>query len=94
MDEAISLALERNLALIVQRYNEDESEQNLRRSQGVYDLNLTSMLAALDETTPSASTGPPRTGQLDTSRPLPMIRRTVGPALTFQISRPDSVFKQ
>jgi len=55
LDEAISLALERNLSLVVQRFVREESELSLWGSKGVYDPNLGVDLTAFSETSPTAS---------------------------------------
>ncbi len=55
LDEAITLALERNLSLVVDRYLEDEAELNVRRAFGIYDFNATIDSLANSETSPSAS---------------------------------------
>lgn len=55
LEEARTLALERNLALVVERYRQKESELGLWRSQGIYDPSLTADFGAFDETQPSVS---------------------------------------
>ncbi len=55
LEDAIHIALERNLGLIVRRYNEKENRLNLSGAHGIYDLLGTADLNAFDETTPSAS---------------------------------------
>ncbi len=55
LEEAIELALERNLSLIVDRYRQDEADLGLRRSFGIYDFNATIDGFANDEASPAAS---------------------------------------
>jgi outer membrane protein TolC len=55
LEEAISIALERNLSLVVERYRRNESEFRLDESLGIYDINTRVDLGAFDETTPAAS---------------------------------------
>ncbi len=55
LDEVRSLALERNLALVVDRLRHSESELRLWQSQGIYDPAISLNLSAFEETTPSAS---------------------------------------
>ena len=55
LDEALELALARNLSLIVDRYRQEESELALRQSFGIYDFNATINTFANDETSPAAS---------------------------------------
>ncbi|MCZ6508049.1 MAG: TolC family protein, partial [Acidobacteria bacterium] len=54
-EQAIEIALQRNLELIVQRYNDVESRLDLDQSFGIYDLVATAELSGFDETSPSAS---------------------------------------
>jgi len=55
LETAISIALQRNLSLVVQRYNTAESRYRLTQSLGVYDPLATADLAAADETAPAAT---------------------------------------
>ncbi len=55
LEEAIGLALERNLSLVVERYRLSESGFNLDAAIGIFDPNLAVDLSASDDTSPSAS---------------------------------------
>jgi outer membrane protein len=55
MEDAIELALARNLGLVVERYNDAEARFNLAQTFGIYDLNLIARLNAFGETSPSAT---------------------------------------
>ncbi len=55
LEEAIEIALERNLSLIVDRYRSEEADLNLRGNFGIYDINATIDGFANDETSPAAS---------------------------------------
>jgi outer membrane protein len=55
LEDAISIALERNLSLVVERYRRDESELRLDESRGIYDINTRVDLGAFDESSPQAS---------------------------------------
>lgn len=55
LGDAIRFALERNLGLVVQRYNDAEAQLNLDESFGMYDLILTGEVSNFSETSPSAS---------------------------------------
>ncbi len=55
LDEAIELALERNLALSVERYRRSESELRLDEALGIYDFQSGADISAFDETSPAAS---------------------------------------
>ncbi|MDH3744595.1 MAG: TolC family protein [Acidobacteriota bacterium] len=55
LEEALSLALERNLGLVVERYRLSESELAVDQSKGIFDPNLTVALSSTDDTSPSAS---------------------------------------
>jgi outer membrane protein TolC len=55
LETAISIALQRNLSLVVQRYNTAESRYRLTQTLGVYDPLATADLAAADETAPAAT---------------------------------------
>ncbi|MFQ5525409.1 MAG: TolC family protein [Thermoanaerobaculia bacterium] len=53
--EARDFALQRNLALVVERYRQEESELSLWQSEGIYDPSLSANVGGFDETSPSAS---------------------------------------
>lgn len=55
LDEAITIALRRNLGLVVERYRLSEANLNLDSAIGIFDPNLTVDLSASDDTSPSAS---------------------------------------
>ena len=55
LDEAISLTLERNLSLVVQRFVREESELSLWGTKGIYDPNIGVDAGAFSETSPTAS---------------------------------------
>jgi len=55
LDQAIDLALERNLALIVQRYDYMRATEGIRQQQGIYDLNLSASLSESENNNPSTS---------------------------------------
>ncbi len=55
LEEAIALALQRNLTLVVERYNQAEAEFRVDESRGIYDFLALADLWTLDETSPSAS---------------------------------------
>lgn len=55
LEDAVALALEQNLGLKVESLRLEESEWALFGEHGIYDLNLTSRLSSLDETSPAAS---------------------------------------
>jgi outer membrane protein TolC len=55
LDEAISLALERNLGLRVQRYTRAQQHFEILRNMGIYDLNLGAETSASMADDPSAS---------------------------------------
>jgi outer membrane protein TolC len=55
LEDAIEIALQRNLGLIVQRYNDADSELDLEQSFGLYDLTATAELSSLSEASPSVS---------------------------------------
>ena len=76
LEDAIAIALERNLSLVVERYRTSESELRLDESQGIYDINSRVDLSAFDESTPQAS-------QLDGAE----VRLTEGNAWNFGLSK-------
>lgn len=55
IEQAISLSLERNLGLVVQRYDRESFRLGIEQAMGIYDLNLTGDLILSDNTTPAAS---------------------------------------
>ncbi len=76
LDEAISIALERNLSLVVERYRRSESVLRLDESKGIYDVNTRADLSIFDETNPAAS-------NLDGAD----IRATEGTSWNFDVSK-------
>jgi outer membrane protein TolC len=55
LDEAISIALDSNLTLVVQRFAREESELSLWGRKGIYDYNVGVDVGAFSETSPTAS---------------------------------------
>jgi len=55
LEDAIAIALERNLSLMVQRQNRAEASFRVFEAVGIYDPNATASLSFVDETSPSAS---------------------------------------
>lgn len=55
LEDAIEVALERNLGLIVSRFNDADAELDLEQTFGLYDLTATAELAATGEASPSVS---------------------------------------
>lgn len=55
LEEAISIALRRNLGLVVERYRLSEANLNLDAAAGIFDTNLTADLSSSDDSSPSAS---------------------------------------
>lgn len=55
LDDAISIALERNLSLQVQRYDRERSRLGIEQALGMYDFSLTSSAQASSDTSPAAS---------------------------------------
>ena len=76
LEDAIAIALERNLSLVVERYRTSESELRVDESRGIYDINTRIDLSAFDESSPQAS-------QLDGAE----VRMTEGNALNFNLSK-------
>jgi outer membrane protein TolC len=56
IDEAIAIALQRNLQIVVQRYVRNQTQLGVAQALGYYDLNLTGSLDFIDN--PSASIDP------------------------------------
>jgi outer membrane protein len=63
VEEAIEMALARNLGLVVERLVRQESALSLWRTEGIYDPNLTVALGAFSESSPTASNLEAGTGQ-------------------------------
>ena len=76
LDEAIAIALERNLSLVVERYRTTESELRLDQSQGIYDIGLLIDFRGFDEAKLQSS-------QLDGA----VVRLTAGSSWDFNLSR-------
>ncbi|MFQ5350636.1 MAG: TolC family protein, partial [Thermoanaerobaculia bacterium] len=76
LEEAIGIALERNLSLVVERYRTSESDLRLDESLGIYDINTGIDLSAFDESSPQAS-------QLDGAE----VRMTEGSSWNFNLSK-------
>jgi outer membrane protein TolC len=55
IEEAIEIALERNLSLAVERFRLSEAELTLWGSEGIFDPMLEATLSSFDETSPTAS---------------------------------------
>jgi len=55
LDNAIQVALERNLSLVIQRYTTEEAELNITQNVGIYDVFAEFDLATLEDTSPAAS---------------------------------------
>lgn len=55
LEQAIALALNRNLTLVVQRYQRSQSVLAVERNQGIYDINVSGTGAIQEDTTPSSS---------------------------------------
>ena len=55
LEEAIIITLRNNIGLQVNRYRRAESWEQIRMSQGVFDLGLTISSGAFNETSPSAT---------------------------------------
>jgi len=55
LEDAIAIALQRNLSLIIERQNQTESSFRVFEAEGIYDLNTTGSLTVVDEASPSAS---------------------------------------
>ena len=55
LEEAVAIALEQNLGLVVQRYVREESEISLWGAKGIYDYNLGVDLTGFSEASPTAS---------------------------------------
>lgn len=55
VEEAVRIALERNLSLMVERHRQEESELSLKQQFGIYDYNATIFAFANEENSPAAS---------------------------------------
>jgi outer membrane protein TolC len=56
VDEAVEIAMQRNLNLVVQRYVRDRAGLGILQALGFYDLNLNGELSATDQASATAST--------------------------------------
>ena len=54
LDEAIQIALQRNLSLVLERYNTEEATLAITQNVGIYDVFTEFDLATLEETSPAA----------------------------------------
>ena len=55
LEEAVAVALERNLTLVVERYATEEAELVIKQTRGIYDLFSTVDLINLEDNAPTAS---------------------------------------
>jgi len=55
LEDAIAIALERNLSLVVERFAQEEAELAIRQNKGIYDLFSTADFQKLSDTTPAAT---------------------------------------
>jgi outer membrane protein TolC len=55
LDQAVEIALRRNLALILQRYIRNEARLGVPQALGIYDLNLTGFAGATESKSPAVS---------------------------------------
>ena len=55
LDEAIAIALERNLSLVIERYFVEEADLAIKQSRGIYDLFGTVDISSLEDSSPTAS---------------------------------------
>jgi len=55
LEEAVAIAVERNLGLRVQRFDRQRSRLGIEQAMGLYDLGLTAGLSASDNESPAAS---------------------------------------
>ena len=55
LDEALTTALERNLGLLVERYDRNQFRLRIDESLGIYDLQLAAQLFEQEETSPATS---------------------------------------
>ena len=55
LDDAIAIALERNLSLVVERFAQEEATLAIQQNKGIYDLFTTADFQKLADTSPAAS---------------------------------------
>lgn len=55
LEDAIAIALERNLSLVVERFAQEEAELAIQQNKGIYDLFSTADFQKLSDTTPAAT---------------------------------------
>ncbi len=55
LDQAVEIALRRNLALILQRYLRNDARLGVPQALGIYDLNLTGLAGASESKSPAVS---------------------------------------
>ena len=55
LDDAIAIALERNLSLVVERFAQEEADLLIQQNRGIYDLFTTADFQKLEDTSPAAS---------------------------------------
>ena len=55
LDQAIAMALNRNLSIVVQRYQRSQSVATIDQRMGIYDINLTATGGANEDTNPQTS---------------------------------------
>ena len=55
LEQAIQVALERNLSLVLERYSTEEATLNITQNVGIYDVFTEFDLATLEETSPAAT---------------------------------------
>lgn len=55
LEEAIAIALERNLSLVVERFTQHEADYGILANRGIYDAFFTTDLDSLEDTSPTAS---------------------------------------
>jgi outer membrane protein len=56
LEEAVEIALRRNLGLVIERYNRNQARLGIEQNLGIYDLLLNGTAQASDETTATVST--------------------------------------
>ncbi len=55
LEDAVRIALERNLQLVIQQYDLAQSDTQIEQNRGIFDLNLSGFLDFSDDTFPSGS---------------------------------------
>src|SRR5688572_27215053 len=55
LDEAIQLALERNLGVRIERYTRERAQLNIQGAMGIYDFNLLAGVSTGENESPAAS---------------------------------------